>query len=142
MEHSISHREPGWAKGRAFFSSSHQFFDCFQCGSLMRGGRRLSPCAMARSATPCRPCYVRFRRKLHDGMSHNQTMDTPPTWISVASLARPSRHGLIALSPAMGDLVSAIEHLARYPCPVLILGESGSGKEAMAEDPPCARPAL
>jgi DNA-binding NtrC family response regulator len=33
----------------------------------------------------------------------------------------------------MRDLVSALEHLARYRCPVLILGESGTGKKVIAE---------
>jgi DNA-binding NtrC family response regulator len=33
----------------------------------------------------------------------------------------------------MSDLVNAIEHLANYPSPVLIFGETGSGKEAVAE---------
>jgi DNA-binding NtrC family response regulator len=45
----------------------------------------------------------------------------------------PPQHGLVAVSAAMGDLVRTIEHLARYSCPVLILGEAGSGKEAVAE---------
>lgn len=66
-------------------------------------------------------------------MSHNTAAFGAPRWHSVAALAAPSRHGLVCVSAAMRDLADALERLAPYRCPVLIAGESGSGKEAVAE---------
>ena len=64
-------------------------------------------------------------------MSHNATA-SDTRWCLIADLARPSRDGLICVSSAMRDLAAALERLAPYQCPVLILGEAGSGKEAVA----------
>ncbi|MCS6797355.1 MAG: sigma 54-interacting transcriptional regulator [Myxococcota bacterium] len=40
--------------------------------------------------------------------------------------------GLVAVSPAMLELLGEVERLARYRWPVLVLGESGAGKEGIA----------
>jgi DNA-binding NtrC family response regulator len=66
-------------------------------------------------------------------MSHNTAEFGAPEWRAMAALAVPSRHGLICVSSAMSDLVDALERLASYRCPVLIAGESGSGKDTVAE---------
>lgn len=66
-------------------------------------------------------------------MSHKTAISGAPQWRSLPALAVPSRHGLICVSAAMTDLTDALERLAPYRCPVLITGESGSGKDAVAE---------
>jgi DNA-binding NtrC family response regulator len=65
-------------------------------------------------------------------MSHSATT-SDTHWRLITDLARPSRYGLICVSSAMRDLADALERLAPYQCPVLILGEAGSGKEAVAK---------
>jgi pSer/pThr/pTyr-binding forkhead associated (FHA) protein len=40
--------------------------------------------------------------------------------------------GLIAASASMIEVLAAVERLAKYPWPVLVLGESGVGKEGIA----------
>ena len=54
----------------------------------------------------------------------------------VASLKRylPDDSALLGASPAMQELKSAIARVAPIPSPVLIIGESGSGKELVARD--------
>jgi transcriptional regulator with GAF, ATPase, and Fis domain len=47
--------------------------------------------------------------------------------------ASAGRHGLIGDSPAMGHLVRQIELVAPTDAPVLILGESGTGKDVVAQ---------
>jgi len=44
----------------------------------------------------------------------------------------PGRFGLIGNSPAMGELYFSIERVAAVDLPVLILGETGTGKEVVA----------
>lgn len=46
---------------------------------------------------------------------------------------RYSRHGLVARSPAMAELFDLLERVAPTDVPVLILGETGSGKGAVAK---------
>ena len=66
-------------------------------------------------------------------MSHKTAEIGTPLWRDVNELAVPSLHGLICVSPVMRDLADALERLAPYRCPVLITGEPGSGKDAVAE---------
>ncbi len=40
--------------------------------------------------------------------------------------------GLVAASPALLEVLGSVERLAKYPWPVLVLGESGVGKEGIA----------
>ncbi len=40
--------------------------------------------------------------------------------------------GMIAVSPAMIDVLETVERYARLPWPVLVLGETGAGKEGIA----------
>jgi len=42
-------------------------------------------------------------------------------------------HGLVGRDPSMVELFAQIERLARFDLPVLILGETGSGKERVAD---------
>ena len=66
-------------------------------------------------------------------MSHKTAGSGLPGWHSIAALGVPSRHRLICVSAPMRDLADNLERLAPYRCPVLIAGESGSGKESVAE---------
>jgi len=50
----------------------------------------------------------------------------------MADIDLPSFHGLIGLSPAMLALFRRIERVARFDVPVLIRGETGTGKELVA----------
>ncbi len=59
--------------------------------------------------------------------------------------ARPSFGGLIGASPAMRALFARLQRLGETPTPVLLLGESGTGKSALAralhlEGPRASRP--
>ena len=43
------------------------------------------------------------------------------------------KDGLIAASPSMIEVLGSVERLSKYPWPVLVLGESGAGKEGIAQ---------
>jgi pSer/pThr/pTyr-binding forkhead associated (FHA) protein len=47
-----------------------------------------------------------------------------------SAVARPD--GLVAASPSMIEVLATVERLSKYPWPVLVLGESGVGKEGIA----------
>jgi DNA-binding NtrC family response regulator len=56
--------------------------------------------------------------------------ESPPA--AAARAQRDDRHGLSGASPAMARVYAAIARISRYKTNVLILGESGSGKELIA----------
>jgi DNA-binding NtrC family response regulator len=56
----------------------------------------------------------------------------PPTTGPGPTMNTPDRHGLNGESPAMARVHSAIARISRYKTNVLLLGESGSGKELIA----------
>src|SRR3981081_1772658 len=69
-------------------------------------------------------------------MRISRTLTTPSCDISPSDdeIAVPLKNGFIfpAASPVMAKIVSSIEQVARVDVPVLLLGESGVGKEVVA----------
>ncbi len=80
--------------------------------------------------------------RLHDAVthSHEPSEPSPPTVNVKGALAitgaggasAPGPGGLIGASPPMKRLFSTIERVARFKTSVLLLGESGAGKELVA----------
>lgn len=70
--------------------------------------------------------------KLHallHAVDQKRQLDEYQSQLAEAQLAR---RPIIGESPAMRDLLSRIERVARVPRPVLVLGERGTGKELVA----------
>ncbi len=55
------------------------------------------------------------------------------SWARMAGVDGPSFHGIIGRSPAMVALFRRIERVAPIDVPVLIVGETGTGKELVAQ---------
>jgi DNA-binding NtrC family response regulator len=55
-----------------------------------------------------------------------------PATATVPAARTPDRHGLTGESPTMARVYSAIARISRYKTNLLLLGESGSGKELIA----------
>jgi DNA-binding NtrC family response regulator len=56
---------------------------------------------------------------------------SPPT-SGVPERARPSPGDVVVQSPAMREIFATLDRLAHAPLPVLVLGETGTGKEVIA----------
>ena len=72
--------------------------------------------------------------KNHSPQSSDSTrrLKIPRTWQHNSS-AVSTRHNMLGESPAMMDVYSHIDRLARFDVPVLIHGDSGTGKELVAD---------
>ncbi len=82
---------------------------------------------------------VGIARCPHDGVDAGTLVAAARTPRATASPASPSRrlqagdHELIVAEPAMTQLYALVERLARSDIPVLVRGETGAGKEVVAQ---------
>jgi transcriptional regulator with GAF, ATPase, and Fis domain len=93
-------------------------------GSQTLGGRNFSPEQMEQFKTAARAAWVAIRQfKTQESLERTQT--------ELQSL-RETKASLIYTSPCMAELVEEVSRIAPFNISVLLLGESGSGKEEIA----------
>ncbi|MCB9700096.1 MAG: sigma 54-interacting transcriptional regulator [Alphaproteobacteria bacterium] len=106
------------------------------------------PCDQEGESCPVRACRVTGRAShvthVHRHGDHEEICDIELQPVADAGgevvafleIVRPHRvaeHGLVGISSAFREVVSLVEQVAPTPVPVLLLGETGTGKERVAE---------